>query len=239
MGELRVRLWRAIFNRCSLALTKKFIMKFKRISIWLSAWLLGPALSVQAAQTDDVRLFDSVTVYGGQGVDHNLRQIPEMILGSNIDWDKTYFAGVGLTKTGPKLGRSVDRLQATSMAELIQGFELLMLMHHGLQRNAELGAAYLLRTPDLRMGLLGVNLAAGTGLSYATGKPTYEDGPRDDLERRYRLQLLLLFELEWRLRNVDRLTLATRIHHRSGVFGLIAPAHVGSNFITMGLRYRF
>jgi hypothetical protein len=220
-------------------LTNKLIMKLSRLSLWLAAWLLGPTLSVQAAQPDEARLFDAVTVYGGQGVDHNLRQIPEVILGSNIDWDKTYFVGVGLAKTGPKLGRSVDRLQGTGMAELIQGFELLMLKHHGLQRNAELGAAYLLRTPDLQMGPLGVNLAAGTGLSYATGKPTYEDGPREDLERRYRLQLLLLFELEWKLRNVDRLTLATRIHHRSGVFGLIAPPHVGSNFITVGLRYRF
>jgi hypothetical protein len=84
-----------------------------------------------------------------------------------------------------------------------------------------------------------VNLAAGTGLSYAKRKPTYEYGPKDDLERRYRLQLLVLFELEWKLRNMDALTLATRIHHRSGLYGLIAPPLVGSNFITMGLRYRF
>ena len=214
-------------------------MKLTRISVWLTAWLVGPALSVQAAQPGDARLFDAVTVYGGQGVDHNLRQIPEVILGSKIDWDKTYFVGVGLAKTGPKLGRSVDRFQGTSMAELRQEYELLLLKHRGLQQNAEMGAAYLLRSPDLQMGPVGVNLAAGTGLSYATGKPTYEDGPRDDLDRRYRLQLLLLFELEWKLRNVDRLTLATRIHHRSGVFGLIAPPHVGSNFLTVGLRYRF
>lgn len=125
------------------------------------------------------------------------------------------------------------------MAELRQNFELLMLKHHGLQHNAELGAAYLLRTPDLQLGALGVNVAVGSGLSYAVGRPTYEDGPKDDLERRYRLQHLLLFELEWKLRNVDALTFATRIHHRSGVFGLIAPPLVGSNFITVGLRYRF
>lgn len=214
-------------------------MKLTRISLWLAAWWLGPTLSVHAAQPGDARLFDAVTVYGGQGVNHNLRQIPEAILTNNLYRDKSYFVGVGLAKTGPKLGRSVDRLQGTSLAELIQGFELLMLKHHGLQNNADLGAAYLLRTPDFQMGPLGVNLAAGTGLSYALGNPTYEDGPRDDLERRYPLQLLLLFELEWMLRNVDGLTLATRIHHRSGVFGLIAPPHVGSNFIALGLRYRF
>jgi hypothetical protein len=214
-------------------------MKLKNVTDWLPALLLTSTLSAQAALPADSRLFDAVTVYGGQGVDHNLRNIPEAFVSNNIVWDKSYFAGVGLGKTGPELGQSFGRFQSSAWAELIQGFELLMLKHHGLQRNAELGAAYLLRTPDLQMGPLGVNLAAGTGLSYATGKPTYEDGPREDLERRYRLQLLLLFELEWKLRNVDRLTLATRIHHRSGVFGLIAPPHVGSNFITVGLRYRF
>ena len=214
-------------------------MKLKNISLWLCALLLAPTLSVQAAQPGDAELFDAVTVYGGQGVNHNLRKIPVAILSNNLDRDKSYFVGVGLAKTGPKLGRSVDRLQGTPMAELRQDIEVLMLKHHGLQHNAELGAAYLLRTPDLQMGPVGVNLAAGTGLSYAIGKPTYEDGPKDDLERRYRLQLLLLFELEWKLRNVDALTLSTRIHHRSGVYGLIAPPHVGSNFISLGLRYRF
>lgn len=214
-------------------------MKLKNISLWLCALLMAPTLSVQAAQLGDAELFDAVTVYGGQGVNHNLRKIPVAILSNNLDRDKSYFVGVGLAKTGPKLGRSVDRLQGTPMAELRQDIEVLMLKHHGLQHNAELGAAYLLRTPDLQMGPVGVNLAAGTGLSYAIGKPTYEDGPKDDLERRYRLQLLLLFELEWKLRNVDALTLSTRIHHRSGVYGLIAPPHVGSNFISLGLRYRF
>jgi hypothetical protein len=215
------------------------IMKLTNISLWLGALLMVPTLSVQAAQPGDAALFDAVTLYGGQGVDHNLRQLPEAILSNNIDWDKSYFVGVGLAKTGPKLGDSVGRLQGTPMAELRQDFEVLMLKHRGLQHNAELGAAYLLRTPDLQMGPLGVNLAAGTGLSYAIGRPTYEDGPKDDQERRYRLQLLVLFELEWKLRNVDALTLSTRIHHRSGLYGLIAPPLVGSNFITVGLRYRF
>jgi hypothetical protein len=215
------------------------IMKLTKISLWLGAFLLGPTLSVQAALPDDGGIFNAVTVYGGQGVDQNLRQIPEAILSNKIDWDKSYFVGVGFAKTGPKLGQSVGTLQDTPMAELRQDFELLMLKHHGLQHNTELGAAYLLRTPDLQMGPLGVNLAAGTGLSYAIGRPTYEDGPKDDLERRYRLQLLVLFELEWKLLNVDRLTLTTRIHHRSGVYGLIAPPNVGSNFMTVGLRYRF
>jgi hypothetical protein len=34
----------------------------------------------------------------------------------------------------------------------------------------------------------------------------------------------------------DKDSLFLRLHHRSGVYGLIAPQHVGSNFITFGLR---
>ena len=209
------------------------------ISLWIGALLLGLAFPVRAALPVDTGLFDAVAVYGGQGVDHNLRNIPEAIASNNIIWDKSYFAGVGLGKTGPKLGQSFGWFQGKPLAELRQDYELLLLKHRGLQHNTELGAAYLLRSPDLQMGPVGVNLAAGSGLSYAMGTPVYEDGARDSPDRRYRLQLLVLFELEWKLRNIDSLTLATRIHHRSGVFGLIAPPHVGSNFLTVGLRYRF
>jgi hypothetical protein len=30
-----------------------------------------------------------------------------------------------------------------------------------------------------------------------------------------------------------------RINHRSGIFGLIAPEHVGSNFLNLGFRKYF
>ena len=92
-----------------------------------------------------------------------------------------------------------------------------------MQDNAEVGAAYTLHTPDLELGAAGVNFATGVGLSYALGTPSYEDGPLNDPARRYRLQLLLLFDLEWKLRGYGDWSLVTRVHHRSGVYGLIAP----------------
>jgi hypothetical protein len=76
-------------------------------------------------------------------------------------------------------------------------------------------------------------------LSYAFGTPVYEDGPKNEPDRHYRLQMLALFEVEWRLRDVENVSLVTRIHHRSGVYGLIAPRHVGSNFLAAGLRFQF
>jgi hypothetical protein len=185
-------------------------------------------LAVPAAHADSGRLFDSVAVFAGQGADHNLEQLPGRILSGTPEWEKSYFWAVSGYKARDKF-----------WAMLRHGYELVLAQHHGLQDNAEAGAAYMLKTGDLALGTMAVNLAAGMGLSYAFGAPAYEDGPLDDPGRRYRLQLLLLFDAEWRLQSVDALSLVMRVHHRSGAYGLIAPRHVGSNFLAAGIRYRF
>lgn len=185
------------------------------------------------------RLFDSVSVYVSQGADHNLPELPETILTWDIEWEKSYFVAFGLGKTRGTLGESLEFLKETIFADFGHGYEMVLVQHRGLQSNQEIGGAYTLRTPDAYIGPLGVNFGAGMGLSYAFGTPSYEDGPRDDPDRRYRLQLLALFELEWRIRNVENFSFITRVHHRSGGYGLIAPRYVGSNFMAAGLRYRF
>ncbi|GAC1604101.1 MAG: hypothetical protein NVS3B2_09260 [Ramlibacter sp.] len=73
--------------------------------------------------------------------------------------------------------------------------------------------------------------------SYFT--PTYEDGPDSDPTRRYRFQNFTAIELEGGLNQLPETSLVARIHHRSVLYGLIAPKHVGSNFLTVGIRHRF
>ncbi|MDO8262489.1 MAG: hypothetical protein Q7T21_04610 [Gallionella sp.] len=183
--------------------------------------------------------FDSVSVYAGQGANHNLIELPGKIITRSLDWDKTYFAALGFGKVRGTLGQSVESFQGTPFASFLHGYEAVLVKHSGLQSNAEMGAAYMLKTPDLQLGELGVNFGAGAGLSYALGYPSYEDGPDNDPARRYRMQLLALFELEWRMIGFDKLSVITRVHHRSGVYGLIAPRHVGSNFLAVGVRHKF
>lgn len=183
--------------------------------------------------------FDAAMLHWGRGVDLNLLEIPEAILRNDWKEERSYFLGLSLSKTVNTLGGSIGALQDTFLADVRHGYEVILLKHRGRQTNAELGAAYVLRTPDLAIAQLRVNFAAGAGLSHAFGEPTYEDGPRDDPERRYRTQLLALFEFEWGLSTLPDWSLVTRVHHRSGVFGVIAPRHVGSNFWAAGLRYRF
>ncbi len=197
------------------------------------------AAAVQAGTPSADGVFDSVSVYAGQGADHNLRELPGLVISGRLDWDKSYFTALGLGKDRGTLGQSVASFQSTPFASFRHGYEMVLVQHRGLQGNAELGAAYIVRTPDLQMGPLGVNFGVGAGLSYALGTPSYEDGQKDDPERRYRLQLLVLFEFEWRMRGFENLSVITRVHHRSGVYGLVAPQHVGSNFLALGVRYKF
>jgi len=200
--------------------------------------LLVACIAAQAQAEPAQALFDSVAVFAAQGADHNLKELPGRIVAGDIAWEKSYFNALGFRKTGEAVGHSWEMLRGTPLAAILQGYELVLVQHHGMQDNAEVGAAYTLRTPDLELGAAGVNFATGVGLSYALGTPSYEDGPLNDPARRYRLQLLLLFDLEWKLRGYGDWSLVTRVHHRSGVYGLIAPSHVGSNFLALGIRYK-
>ena len=197
------------------------------------------AASVRADTFAAENFFDSASVYAGQGVNHNLKELPGRIATGRLDWDKSYFTALGFGKTRGILGQSFESFKSTPFSSFRHGYEMVLVQHRGLQGNAEVGAAYTLRTPDLQMGALGVNFMAGVGLSYALGTPSYEDGSKTDPGRRYRLQFLGLFELEWHMREFDNLSVITRIHHRSGVYGLIAPQHVGSNFLAVGVHYKF
>jgi len=212
----------------------------KKYGILLGTAALLASASTAWAQTPSPNgIFDSVAVYAGQGVDHDLGSLPGAIIHGRVNWDPTHFIAVGLGKTAGALGEWSDRLRSTPLAGIRYGYEALLVKHRGLQSNAELGAAFLLRSPDLNLGPLAANLAAGGGLSYALGTPSYEDGPLNNPQQRYRLQYLGLWETEWRVRGIDHLSLALRVHHRSGIYGIIAPRHVGSNFLAAGLRYRF
>jgi hypothetical protein len=86
-----------------------------------------------------------------------------------------------------------------------------------------------------------VTLRAGfsIGASYAFGTPSYEDGPKSDPDKRYRFQNYNAYEIEWGVKRFPAVSLVTRLHHRSGAYGLIAPRRVGSNFVTAGVRWEW
>jgi hypothetical protein len=83
---------------------------------------------------------------------------------------------------------------------------------------------------------LDTSFAFGNGLSYATEDPEIEIIKNDETSR---LLHYFYFELDFKIPKQDHWSVYTRIHHRSGVFGLFDGVHGGSNFFTGGVRYTF
>lgn len=207
-------------------------------------WILALSVPAQAAAADaetapSPGFFDSVMIYTAQGADHNLPELPRIIINGDLDWEPSYFTAISLSKTRGTLGGSFAFLSDTPLKNIQHGYEIVFAQHHGLQDNAELGAAFVMRTPDWNLGPVAVNAGSGVGLSHAFGTPSYEDGPFSNPDKRYRTQLLVLFDLTWKLRKFEHFSVVTRVHHRSGAYGLIAPRNVGSNFLALGVRYEF
>jgi hypothetical protein len=181
----------------------------------------------------------SMTLYLGQGVDSDLTPLPSRLLRNELIYDESYFAAVGWIRRGTTpdwLARGGQALLGVSPES---GSELILVKHWGLQSNGEINLAWRIGTPPAHLGLLALQANFAIGLSWAMGTPSYEDGSLADPERRYRLQNYNAYEIAWWHREHPRWQLATRIHHRSGIYGLIAPRRVGSNFMTVGVRYRY
>jgi hypothetical protein len=200
--------------------------------------LMSSVLAGAAAYAGPVQA-PAVTVYQGQGVDSNLVDVFPKLFGGDLRYEKAYFTAFGYyhpLETPRGLQWVFDVLH---IPETDTGFELIAARHRGLQRNWEVDAAYALRFNRLHVSLLSVRFGVDLGLSYSLGRPTYEDGPIGEPDRRYRFQHYGAYELEWGIAPAPHVSLVTRIHHRSGIYGVIAPRRVGSNFMTLGLRYSF
>lgn len=210
---------------------------------WSSCQILALCLTsgaTWAQQADDgSHWFDTVSVYGGQGVNQKLREIPSHLIAGDLRWDKAYMAGIGLSKTRGTLGQSFASLQGSWLEHVSHGYEAILARRNGLDTVTELGLDYRIRTPELGLGPVTVNFSAGTGLSYAFGTPSYEYPTQNGLHERHNVLLMSLFELEWGLAQRPHTRLFTRVHHRSGLFETIAPRGYDSDFIVIGLRHRF
>ena len=92
----------------------------------------------------------------------------------------------------------------------------------------------------------------GEGLSYATEEPPiekdqhnilhpelYENDPDSEPVETNRLLNYLMFDLTFALPDYPQYQTFVRIHHRSGIFGLMTGHTCGSNYLTAGLRYQF
>jgi hypothetical protein len=83
-----------------------------------------------------------------------------------------------------------------------------------------------------------LGLSFAEGLSYVSGDISYEDGTIEEPDKTYHFQNYLQFQVNVGYKTYKNINAFFRIHHRSGVYGIVAPPKVGSNFVGLGINYK-
>lgn len=175
-----------------------------------------------------------LTAYGSQWVDADLLEIPERAVTGRLTAEPAYFVGAGLSRViVPSFSIPLPGTDFAFHGNRIE-LEAQVLRHFGDQSHWEGTIALMFRTGQIPLfGGLSVNLAFGEGLSYASERPRLEGSFRVEPSR---FLNYLAFEAEFSHASLPGVYFVPRIHHRSGIFGLIAERESGSNFIGAGIR---
>jgi hypothetical protein len=184
------------------------------------------------AQTDERRWH--ATAYWARWANADLLEIPER----SFTGDLTF-------QSADVVGGAVSRVIVPSFSIPLPGSDFAfrgnrielegqVLRHFGRQNHWEGTVALMFRTGQIPLfGGLSVNLGFAEGLSYANEPPPLEGSFEVEPSR---FLNYLAVEAEFSHASLPGVSLVPRIHHRSGIFGVIAPRTSGSNFVGVGLR---
>ena len=199
----------------------------------LLSFLLTSALSGFAHGQLGERMWH-LTGYVGRWANTDLLDVPERSFRGNLTFEDSNFAGLGLSRVLiPSFSIPVIGTDQAFHGNKIE-IEGQALRHFGDQNHWEGTLALMFRTGQIPLFRgLSVNLAFGEGLSYASERPRLEGSFRVEPTR---FLNYLAFEAEFSHPSLPGVSFVSRIHHRSGIFGVIAPKESGSNFIGAGLR---
>ena len=201
----------------------------KKITLLLFLTLFTLDLNAQ-------RLERSLNVYHAQGIHNSLKYIVPEALGGDLDFQDTYLTAISYTQL-------THQYEMNSGDSALQyGFEIDVSKHYGsIQQIEELVAFYFIKYAGLLNPkfFMNVDITFGEGLSYTFGEPTFDDDAFDEPGVKYDLLNHFLLDFDVYLNEYDHVKLFFRVHHRCGIYGLIAPSNVGSSFWGTGLRYLF
>jgi hypothetical protein len=201
---------------------------------YVGAACLGLGLMSSPAAAQGSEREWHLTAYGSQWVDADLLEIPEFVVTGRLTSEEAYFVGAGLSRVVvPSFSIPLPGTDFALHGNRIE-LEGQVLRHFGDQSHWEGTIALMFRTGQIPLfGGLSVNLAFGEGLSYALERPRLEGSDRVEPSR---FLNYLAFEAEFSHASLPGVYFVPKIHHRSGIFGLIAERESGSNFIGAGIR---
>jgi hypothetical protein len=195
----------------------------------LTAALLGLLGTASAlAQTENRTIHG--TAYVSRWLNTDLTELPANAINGDLSLRNANFFAASVAAVVVRdftLGFSGNRLEVEGQ----------VVKHFGQQDHVEGVVSLVYRTPDIHVGGgLAVNFAFGEGMSYAFDTPAIEGHGK---VKAHRLLNYLSFETEITHASLPGWSLVPRLHHRSGIWGLIAPKYAGSNYVGLGVRYDF
>jgi hypothetical protein len=164
----------------------------------------------------------SMTLYGARLTGDTLASTLEL----SATYEDSYFLAAALSRKIGTLATSVD---FEVEGQVVQHF----IEQHHQEFNVLIVGRWL---PFPWDKYLDTSFAVGNGISYATKTPEIEAREHDETSQ---FLNYLMFELAFALPDVPQWDLVVRIHHRSGIFGLINDVEGASNAIGFGIRYNF
>ena len=163
-----------------------------------------------------------LTVYGARLTDGDLDNTATF----RFDWEDAYVAVVALSRRFYTYRDLLDFEVEGQVAK-----------HFDEQEHWEFNALGITRwLPFPWDHHLDTSLAMGLGVSYATETPEVEKELHSDTNQ---FLAYLMFEAAFALPDVPQWEFITRIHHRSGAFGLFNDVTGASNAWGIGFRYNF
>ncbi len=187
----------------------------------LFAFLAAPVYGAHGAQVEPPW---SLFAYGGQWTDTRFVRI---VFRGQTDFQNAYVWVVGGSRNLYDVCRHLR----------VEG-EVNTARNTGRQNHSEINTAFSLRWRTFPWDrYVDTSLAYGLGISHAFARPPIEEEPE---RRATRTLIFMPTELTFaRPRSQGSPWEAMlRIHHRSGAFGVFKDAG-GSNFVSLGVRYRF
>lgn len=179
------------------------------------------------------------TIYAGKLIGNDLPPFAYDVLRNRLEWRNSYFVGGSYLQPVATPDWLARAFASIGLSDITTGVEYIGLEHFHNQHNPEVDIAYMIHSRYATFA--GVNWRAGGGMgpSLALGRPSAEDGPENAPDKRSRFQNYIGLEVEASLPDRPDIAAVLRLHHRSGAYGLIAPDGVGSNFVTLGLRFAY
>lgn len=177
------------------------------------------------------------SVYGTRYIESRLLLIPYKLATLSMPTTSSYLVGGGIGYVLiPELTIPTPFSNVAFKGNSLE-IEGQLAKHFGFEDTTEATLALMLRSAQIPLwGGVSFNVALGDGISYAFSDPKYEIGiDRVRGVDTVRAQNFIVAETEFTHESFKWAHFVFRLHHRSGVYGLISKK-TGSNYMGGGLR---